>query len=107
MPVSGRLGATADLAAGADTLIHTVAAGQVATANIRFCNRNATAVKVRLAIGIGANPATADYIEFDQQIAANGVLENTGIVISAGENLWARSDTANVSVRAHGFEEAA
>lgn len=101
---SGKLG-SADLAATTNTLLYTVPASTVTTANVRVCNRNAAAsVKVRVAIGTGASPATTDYIEYDTAIPANGILEDTGVVLAAGEKVWVYSDTANVSVRVHGFE---
>ena len=102
---SGKLG-TANLASGADTLVYTVPANTRATVNIRIANRNAAAAKIRVAIGTGASPGAADYIDYDISLAANGILEDTGLVCSAGEKVWVRSDVANVSVRVHGFEEA-
>lgn len=100
---SGKLGA-ADLGAAAEELIYTVPDEKTATVNVRFANRNADAVKVRLAIGVGAAPAAADYVTYDCSIPAGGILEDTGMVLSAGEKVWAYSDTANVTVRAHGME---
>ena len=101
---SGKLG-TANLAAGADTLVYTVPASTVATINIRVANRNAAAAKIRVAIGTGANPTAADYIDYDISVPANGILEDTGLVCSAGEKVWVTSNVANVSARVHGFEE--
>ena len=101
---SGKLG-SADLAAGADTLLYTVPASTVATLNIRITNRNSVPAKIRVAIGAGAAPAAADYIDYDVSVGASGILEDTGIVCGAGEKVWVRSDVANVSVRVHGFEE--
>jgi hypothetical protein len=99
---SGKLG-SADLGAGgADTLLFT-AGVTPQTFNVRFANRNAVAVKVRVAIGSGASAAAADYVDYDVSIVANGILEDTGLVASSGEKVWVRSDTANVSVRAHGM----
>ena len=104
---SGKLG-TANLpAGGAGTLLYTVPASTVSTVNVRFANRNSAAAKIRLAIGVGASPAVTDYLSYDQSLPANGIIEDTGIVCSAGEKVWAISDTANVSVRVHGFEETA
>lgn len=89
----------ADLAAGVDTQIGpTLPAGQSATLNIRFCNRGAQSPKFRVAIGTGTAPAAEDYITFDK-----GIVEDTAVVLSAGEKIWVRSDVANVSVRVHGF----
>lgn len=103
---AGKLG-SADLAAAVDTLLYTVPAGTVTTLNIRVTNRNSSAIKVRVAIGTGGAPAALDYIDYDTPVAAGGILEDTGVVCSAGEKVWVRSDLANVSVRVHGFEEVA
>lgn len=98
---SGKLG-SADLTATTDTLLFT-AGSTPQTFNVRFANRNAASVKVRVAIGTGASPAVADYVDYDVTVLANGILEDTGLVASSGEKVWARSDTENVSVRAHGM----
>jgi hypothetical protein len=102
---SGKLGAENLPAGGTGKLLYTVPASTVSTVNVRFANRGTAACKIRLAIGVGANPAVTDYLSYDQTLPANGIIEDTGIVCSAGENVWAISDTANVSVRVHGFEE--
>lgn len=98
---SGKLG-SADLVAATDTLLFT-AGVTPQTFNVRFANRNTAAVKVRVAIGTGANPAATDYVDYDVTVPANGILEDTGLVCSSGEKVWVRSDAANVSVRAHGM----
>ena len=91
-----------DLAATTDTLLFTSAATPQVF-NVRFANRNASVVKIRVAIGTGASPATKDYVDYDISVPANGILEDTGLVATNGEKIWVRSDTANVSVRAHGM----
>ena len=101
---SGKLGSV-DLAAEIYTLIYTVPAGKSSTVNIRFANRNPGVARIRLAIGSGASPAPEDYVTYDSVLPANGIIEDTGLVMSGGEKLWAYSNAANVSVRAHGFEE--
>ncbi len=100
-----------DLLANTNTVLMTGANGFNSTANIRFVNRNSTPVKVRLAL-VDAPLATAlatltdiDYLEFDIEIRANGVLENTGIPIPEDFSLVVRSDTNNVTAAAYGFEE--
>ena len=98
---SGKLG-SADLAAATDTLLFTAGATPQ-TFNVRFANRNGASVKIRVAIGTGGAPAVADYVDYDLTVQPNGILEDTGLVASSGEKVWARSDTANVSVRAHGM----
>jgi hypothetical protein len=101
--MSGRLG-KANLVASADTDVYTVPASVLTTANVSFCNRGATAARVRLAVRSGAL-GNADYLEFDAEVPANGVLERTGIVAEAGEIFTVRANTNDVSVRVHGFEE--
>lgn len=101
---SGKLGA-ASLAADVDTLLYTVPVGVTASANVRFANRSTSTIKVRLAVGAGAAPADTDYLSYDLPIPANGIAEDTGLALSPGEKVWARSNSAATTVRIHGFEE--
>lgn len=100
---SGRLG-KADLAANTDTDLYTVPAGTVTTANVSFCNRTGAPIRVRLAVRSGAL-TNADYLEFDAEVPANGVLERTAIACEAGEIITARASAAGISAVARGFEE--
>jgi len=90
-----------DLSAGGLQLIGSGALSASTQLNVRFCNRNADNVAVRLAIGTGAVPANADYLDYNTSVYR--ALEDTGIVCSAGEKIWVQSDTANTSVRVFGF----
>lgn len=104
--IHGRLGAS-DLAATTNTSTYSVPASRKATVAVAFCNRNATAVTVRLAhvdgaIGVVANE---DYLEFDSTIPANGVLERTGITMTATHTLLTRASGTGVSVVVSGIEE--
>jgi uncharacterized protein (UPF0248 family) len=101
---SGKLGA-ADLVAATSTLLYTVPAEVIATVNVRFTNRGESETKIRLAIGSGASVSDADFVTYDQSLPAHGIIEDTGIVCSPNENVWAYSESADVSVRVHGFEE--
>jgi len=103
---SGKLG-NASLAATTNTKIYTVPALQVATLNINVVNRTSTAITVRLAISATTSPAVAEYIEYDVSVPANGVLERTGLVVGADENIVAYASATGISVRVHGFEEVA
>lgn len=89
---------------GTPVLITTTAFAKISTVNIRLANRSASPVKVRVAIGTGASPATKDYISYDAVIATGGIYEDTGFAVSAGEKVWVQTDTANISVRIHGME---
>lgn len=102
---TGRLG-TADLSATTVTDVYTVPASTIASMNISVCNRNSTIAKVRLALSDTTVTQGADeYIEYDQAIPANGVLERTGIILDASKIVTAYSDSANVSVVVTGVEE--
>jgi len=101
--MSGILG-KADLEAATNTDIYTVSSDTFATANINLCNRTDSAITARIAIRSGALD-DADYLEYDTSIPAHGVLERSGIVLSAGETIVAYASAVGVSVRVHGFEE--
>jgi len=49
-------------------------------------------------------PAAADWLEFNQQIPASGVLEEIGIAMSAGEQVVVSSNLVGLTIRVHGFE---
>lgn len=101
---SGRLWKAA-LAANTDTQLYTVPDGKVATVNASFCNTTQNPIQVRLAVSSGAPLVPADYLEYDYMLPANAVLERTGIVLSAGEQVFARASAAGIAVQGRGFEE--
>jgi len=101
---SGNLGA-ANLIAVTNTTIYTVPAAKVATVNVSICNRGSAPIAVRIASSATATPATAEWLEYDVSIPANGVIERTGIVMEATRNIVVYSNIATASVLAFGFEE--
>ena len=102
---NGRLGA-ADLAATTlTTLYGPVPAGKLATFNVNLCNRTAGSIAVRLALATTAAPAAGEYIEYDAQIPANGVLERTGLVLQEGMYVVAYAGGAGISATAWGLED--
>lgn len=101
---NGRLGAS-DLAATTNTSVYTVTTGKTGSFSVSLCNRNAVAVKVRLALAAAGTPIGAEYLEYDAPIPANGVLERTGLVLDSAKIVVAYSDTANVSAVVTGYED--
>lgn len=101
---SGRLGA-ADLAATTNTTLYTVPVSKTSTFSVNFCNRNAFAVNVRIALASTSTPGVSEWIEYDAPIVGNGVLERTALVLDASKLLVVYSSAANVSAIAYGFEE--
>ena len=101
---SGKLGASTP-AADTNTTIYTVPASTVSTFTISVVNRGATSCNLNIALAASGSPTNADYIEYGTEVAANGVLERSGIVASAGELVVVNCTTANCTVRVHGFEE--
>ena len=103
---TGRLG-IANITTTADTTIYTVPSSTFAVVSVSICNRSSSApATVRVAISSSATPTTAEYIEYDTSLVANGVVERTGIVMDAGKILVVQvsSATPTVSVVAMGIE---
>lgn len=97
--------------AGTDVLVATLPANiEFATVTINLTN---TAVAgspvslVKIALGTGANPAQADYIEGGAQIGPGSVLNRTCELVGPNEKIWVFSDTADVTVRISGLTKLA
>lgn len=99
-----KLGAAAPTAA-TNTTIYTVPASKGAVATINLVNTGSSTITVRVAISATGTPTSSEWIEYGAQIAASGVLERTGIAMSAAENVVVYTDIATLAVRIHGVEE--
>jgi hypothetical protein len=100
---TGLLGQAA-LAAATNTTLYTVPTTTFTVLGVSLCNRGTTAVAVRIALANAATPTNAEWIEYDVQIGANGVLERTGIMMNAAKQLVVYASNANVSASAFGIE---
>lgn len=100
---TGRLG-TADLTAATNTSVYTVPADTFAVVTVSLCNRASGTRSVRVAVADAATPTNDEYVEFDADILANGVLERTGIVMDAAKILVVRADSTDVSCVVMGIE---
>jgi hypothetical protein len=100
---TGKLAAV-DIAAGTYTQIYEAPSNTFAVVTVSVCNRGGTASAIRLTVSDAFPPGAPDYIEFDTNLAANGVLERTGVVLAAGQKISARSSSASVSIVVYGIE---
>jgi len=100
---TGRLG-VADLTAATDTSVYTVPSTTFSVVSLSVCNRGNAPIAVRVAVAASGTPTNAEYIEYDVEIGAKGVLERTGIMMDEGKVLVVRASAANVSAVAFGIE---
>jgi len=100
---TGRLGA-ADLSAATNTSLYTVPVDTFSVVTVSLCNRSTGTRSVRIAVASAATPLDSEYIEFDADVLANGVLERTGIVVDAGKIIVVRANSTDVSAVCYGIE---
>lgn len=100
---TGRLG-IADLSATTNTSVYTVPSGTFSVVTVNVANRAATSATIRIAVSSSASPTSAEWIEYDSSLVANGVIERTGIVMDAGKQIVVYSSAANLSVVVMGIE---
>lgn len=102
---SGKLG-IAQLSANTDTVVYTVPSSTLAVVNFTMVNLSTTSdAYVKVSISEDDTPSAGEYIEHTARLNPSGVLERTGIALTAGERIIFNSDLANVNVRVHGIEE--
>lgn len=103
---TGRLG-NQDVAATTYTNVYTCPADTFAVVSLNLLNRGSTTITARVAITTAtppSTPANSEFIEFDVQISAKGVLERTGIVVDAGKIISVYCSATGVSAVAYGIE---
>ena len=97
----------ADLSATTNTSVYTVGSGKEALVNVNVCNRNSSAVTIRLANADGGTPSNDEYIEYDYSLAGNESFQRTGLHLQAAQIIVAYSSATNVSVVVDGLERTA
>jgi hypothetical protein len=87
--------------------LYQVPAARKATVSLSVCNITASAKPVRIAVlpSGASSPTAADWIEYGVSIAVSGVLERTGLALSAGQSVRVSSDNTDVSFAVFGIEE--
>lgn len=95
-----------EIPATTDTTVYTVPADNFAVVSINICNRSAAPRTVRVALSDGSTPTLADYIEYDVELLANGVIERTGVVLDAAKQVVVYADSLGISVQVYGLETA-
>ena len=100
---TGRLGVS-DLTAASLTTVYTCPADTFAVVAVNFLNRGNQAQTFRLAIATTATPSNSEYIEYDVEVLAKGVLERTGLVLAANQRIVAYASGGNASVVVYGIE---
>jgi hypothetical protein len=100
---TGRLGNIA-VGAAANATAYTVPAGFYTVCNVTLVNRNAAAIRIRVAMASAATPNPQEWLEYDTIVVPGGVFERTGLVLNAGLNIVVYSDAANVGCTVYGIE---
>jgi hypothetical protein len=107
---SGTYARVALNASGNTVIVPAIAAGNTAVVTVNVVNTGTTPAVIRLAITSTANTPAAnnsEYFEFNTAIAAFGVLERTGIVLSSGLSITAFANTTGVVAQTYGLETVA
>tara|TARA_B100001093_G_C26429991_1_gene843584 strand:- start:250 stop:570 length:321 start_codon:yes stop_codon:yes gene_type:complete len=102
---NGILG-TSEVPATTLTTLYTVPADTFSVVTLNVVNRSTAPRTVRVALSAAATPNLAEYIEYDVEILANGVLERTGLVLDATKNIVVYADSLGCSAMAFGLETA-
>lgn len=94
-----------DLAATTDTEVYQVPVGKKAFVAFNIVCRSGSGT-VRMAITQGSAPAADEWIEYAVPMAAGGPpLLREGLLLAAGEAVWAWASAANFTAVAYGKED--
>ena len=101
---SGILGTPTELNAAEATVVYTVPEDTFTVMSVSVVNRATGTSNIRIAVSATGTPTVAEYIEFDTELSAKGVLERTGIVAQAGKNIVVESSSTEVNAMVYGIE---
>lgn len=94
------------LTSSTNTTVYTVPAGKTASITISVCNQSSSdPAKIRIALSDSDTPESNNYIEYDSNVPAAGVLERSAVVLAAGQRVVARATTSSINVVIFGIEE--
>jgi hypothetical protein len=104
--MNGPLGKNITNSALPVTIYQAPVAVDYATVNLNMVNNGVNEAVVKVSITTSVTPATADYIETNAIIPANGgVYNNSFIIVGTGEKIVVESNSNDVIVRASGLEK--
>lgn len=101
---TGRLGTANITTATTLTTVYTVPANTFTLCTISVCNRGNSDAGIRMALAADVAPADDEWIEYGVDVAGHGVLERTGVLLSAGQKIIVWTSAPNVSVVVYGVE---
>ena len=95
-----------DIPATTLSTVYTVPADTFSVVTLNVVNRSTAPRTVRIALSATATPDPEEYIEYDVEILANGVMERTGIVMDATKNIVVYADSLGCGAMVFGLETA-
>lgn len=101
---TGRLGTANITTAATYYTPYVVPANTFTMCSISVCNRGNTDAGIRVALAAGTTPTDDEWIEYNVDVGGHGVLERTGVLLSAGQRVIVWSSAPNVSVVVVGVE---
>lgn len=101
----GKLGTPRDLIALSSQVIYTCPSDTFAVVSLNIVNRNtASSARIKVALSDNATPTNAEWLEHDSELLEYGVIERTGLVVGAGQNIVVESSASNVTAMVYGIE---
>jgi hypothetical protein len=100
---TGRLGAS-NITSSSLSTIYEVPPDTFAVVSVNIVNRLNTPQTIRLAAASISSPTDAEYIEYDVEVDAKGVIERTGLILAATQKIVVRASVGQVSVVVFGIE---